>query len=236
MSNPPADLVDLTEQFGGLIFQILEGCFDDVPAVEVEHYAERSVVKLAPPENNPDGTGGIPLKSGGETLAWLRLDVWCCLDSAEEWLAIWRSTYTVVSKLDRAPLLRFDYRRDMHTSPCSHIQVHAHRGAWSALLARTGRANPHDLSSLHLPTGGARFRPGLEDVLQFLIQDCQFDGRDTWRTTVEEARADYRRLQLRSAVRAMPSDAVRALRRLGYTVTPPPQGEPGDNTNALTEW
>ena len=40
------------------------------------------------------------------------------------------------------------------------------------------------MSALQLPTGGARFRPTLEDLIQFLIADCRFDADDSWEAAV----------------------------------------------------
>jgi len=133
-------------------------------------------------------------------------------------------------------VLRFDFARDMYKVPGAHVQVHAHRGALSHLLSRTGHRAPHDMSSLHIPVGGARFRPGLEDVLQFLIEECQFDHKEDWKPHVEVGRAAWRRRQLASAIRDAPSEAVGVLRDLGYEVDEPDGGHQPDSEKFLTRW
>ncbi|WP_426566769.1 hypothetical protein ACPPVT_09650 [Angustibacter sp. McL0619] len=120
--------------------------------------------------------------------------------------------------------LRFDY--DAQRVPHSHIHVHGQRGALSHLLARTGHRSPHRMSALHLPTGGSRFRPDLEDVIQFLISDCGFDSLPGWQSAVDSVRTDFRLIQARAVTRAMASEAAGELERLGYTITPPPGGHP----------
>lgn len=95
---------------------------------------------------------------------------------------------------------------------------------------------PHDMGALHLPTGGQRFRPNLEDVIQFLIADCHFDHLDKWKDAVDEARADWRVIQVKAAVRAMAVHAAAELEELGYTVVPPEGGHPAVGTKARFAW
>lgn len=171
----------------------------------------------------------------GVVLAHLSFSLDQELDRSGKHLKTTGSKITVWSSIDRTPLLRLEYRADMHTDPICHWQIHAERGAMSHLL---GRANfispkrvkkPHDYSTLHFPVGGERYRPCLEDVLQFLIVDCGIDHKLDWETRVHEGRERWRRMQLRSAVRDIPKDAAAVLRSLGWTVTPPN----ADNTEHL---
>ena len=92
------------------------------------------------------------------------------------------------------------------------------------------------MGALHLPTGGQRFRPDLEDVIQFLITDCLFDHLDGWKNTVAAARADWRVIQVKATTRAMAVHAVAALEELGYTVTPPEGGHPQVGEKARFAW
>ena len=92
------------------------------------------------------------------------------------------------------------------------------------------------MESLHLPTGGDRFRISLEDVVEFLIVECGFDKRPGWRDEVNAGRKRWRRMQLLSAVRDAPSVAIEALQRLGYSVSPPGGGAAPDAHSKLTRW
>lgn len=138
--------------------------------------------------------------------------------------------------LDRTPIVRFDFDRDARRKPSSHIQIHAHRGAMSHVLSQAGHREPHALESLHFPTGGARFRPCLEDVIEFLATDCGFDTRQGWIDVVADRREWWRRLQTRAVVRDAPSEAVRCLEKLGYTIAPPSSGVPADSMKPLRTW
>jgi hypothetical protein len=133
-------------------------------------------------------------------------------------------------------LLRCDYERSMHTAPGAHRQVSAERGAFSQLLARAGHKTPHDLGSLHLPVGGHRFRPCLEDFLQFLIQECMIDHRRYWRKAVEDGRQRWRLRQAGAVARDTPKVAVRVLTELGYEIKSPKSGHATTNIKALRNW
>lgn len=188
----------------------------------------------------PDGqapkSGGVSLYARGEALAWLRISFLCRIDSANRYLAIDTCNFWIGSVKDRTPIWRFEYVRDARTDPCSHIQVHAERGSLSHLLARTGHDTPHEMRALRLPTGGPRFRPGLEDVIQFAIQECRFDSVAGWEGAVRAERAEWRGIQTRTAARGMPAEAAAALRELGYQVTPPPDGDPTPGRKARWAW
>ncbi len=95
----------------------------------------------------------------GEHLAWLRFDYKCRLDSALSYLAIDSSTISIVAVVDSTPIFRFDYLSRPDRVPGSHINVHAQRGALAHLLSKSGHPTPHEMASLHLPTGGSRFFP-----------------------------------------------------------------------------
>lgn len=110
-----------------------------------------------------------------------------CLDSRGRYLAIHESTYQLIANVDGADHF-FEYERAGTSKPRAHVEVHAHRGALSHLLSRSGHPAPHSMESLHLPVGGERFRPILEDVIEFLIVECRFIAKPHWRQPVAEGR------------------------------------------------
>lgn len=180
--------------------------------------------------------GDVSLFVRGEELAKLDIRLRCQLDSRGTWLAIESSTFMLTATLDRTPVLRFDYLRKANSCPGAHVQVHGHRGALTHLLSQSGHPKPHDMSALHIPVGGSRFRPCLEDVVQFLIEECLFDSVSTWRTAVEEGRTSWRRTQVSAVVRDFHLEAATALRSLGYEVGPPPENLPDPSPKAMHAW
>lgn len=172
----------------------------------------------------------------GGSLAELGVIYKLCVDSFSDYLAVEHSSFVLKAKVDRAPIFRWDYDREPHSKPSSHVQITAHRGALSHLLSRLNHATPHSMESLHLPMGGDRFRPCLEDVVEFLIRDCGFPGADGWKAAVQSGRAKWRRIQTRVAVRDSPAEAVAALEAMGYVVQPPPGGKRAERIDKLEGW
>src|SRR5690349_8796666 len=84
-SQGPGDLATQTQGFADELYELLDGCLDDVPPIAIEHIGNRSRIV---PEGQSENKGGIPLRAAGEILAWLRLSIWCCMDSYDEWLAV----------------------------------------------------------------------------------------------------------------------------------------------------
>jgi hypothetical protein len=170
------------------------------------------------------------------SLAELSANFKLCVDSHQTHIAVEHSSFVLKARLDRTPIIRWDYDRDARAKPRSHVQITAHRGALSHLLSRLDHKTPHSIESLHIPTGGERFRPCLEDIVEFLIRDCGFQGKNGWEAELRQGRARWRRIQTRAVVRDSPAEAAAELTALGYTVAPPCDGEQPERTDRLTTW
>jgi hypothetical protein len=73
------------------------------------------------------------------------------------------------------------------------------------------------LADLHFPVGGLRYRPSLEDLVEFLIAEGLVgDFHDGWREAFDESREPYERIQLGAAVRHDPDAAYEALQASGF--------------------
>lgn len=220
-------LQEQAESFATELTLLLQRTLPKAPAAVAKVTGNRVLVQPS---------GPVRLFVGGHPLAELDVSLRCQLDSRGTWLAIEDSNYGLRAIADRAPVLRFHYVREKQRPPAAHLHVHAHRGALSHLLSQSGHAEPHDISALHIPLGGSRFRPCLEDVVQFLIEECGFDRLDSWREAVKEGRADWRKKQLRAVIRDCQGEAAETLRDLGYTVSPPDGGPPEASEKALHAW
>ena len=152
------------------------------------------------------------------------------------WLAVEHSSITLTATVDRTPVFRFEYLRQPDTVPSAHLQLHAHRGALSQLLAHAGHPKAHDMSALHIPLGGSRFRPCLEDVVQFLAEELKVDMLPTWKRAVQEGRRSWREKQVRATVRDWQAIAAEALRDLGFRVDAPATGVPHPPRKAVSDW
>lgn len=217
-----SSLAARSREFAGEVAKLLSntiGC--TLPIVsEKAPDGEKYVVR-------PDGPSGkrprVPLFVDGEHLADLEIAMFQVLDRSGRYLKTSRTDFRIFSTIDRTPLLRLEYDSEASMAPAAHWQFHAERGAFAHLLTLASRTRhvrgPGDLSKLHLPVGGERFRPGLEDLLEFLIRDCGIDCVEGWEEVVKAGRRRWRIRQLRSAVRDQQDEVAGLLRELGWTVT-----------------
>ncbi|MFF3920756.1 hypothetical protein ACFYZB_46710 [Streptomyces sp. NPDC001852] len=122
-------------------------------------------------------------------------------------------------------MIRFEYVRSSKEPPGAHIQVHAHRDEMAYLLRLADAGRPKQgfrlrklprLSEMHLPVGGHRMRPSLEDVLLYLKRKFAIDTAPTWRAVIDDHLRDWRKIQLMSAVRRHPLSERDHLVRAGW--------------------
>jgi hypothetical protein len=177
----------------------------------------------------------------------LRVMFWCCYDVTGQYLTIEKSEFSLGLLNVPDPLFRYEYDRNIRRAnrlPAAHLQVHAHRDEATVMMLHADEARPRArwrkervarLSELHFPVGGDRYRPCLEDVLTVAINEFGVRAkRGAW-PALAEGRAEWRRLQLRAAVRDAPEEAAEALRDQGWTVSGGPDARTEERTNRLSE-
>jgi hypothetical protein len=196
-----------------------------------------------------DDTDGIMIPVGdGGTLA-LEVNYRCELDGAGRYLKVLSSKVAVYagSRPKGDPLFRYEYVHDQGEGlPAGHLHVHAHRDQFTRVMtlaaisgasrrqaARDSELEAARMSRIHFPTGGHRFRPTLEDVLQMIEEEFGAKPGPTWPEVLRANRVQWRRHQTGAAVRDCPSEAVRVLEELGYLVTTPAGGPVKDRVDRL---
>ena len=195
------------------------------------------------------GGTGVPLTIGGIERLSLEVTYRCQWDAQSRYLAVHSSKVAVYAgaRPKGDPLFRFEYVRDQASDlPTAHIHLHAHRDQFTHVMALAGQAglprrrpNPGSefegarMCNVHFPVGGHRFRPGLEDVLEFARVELGAEAGPHWTATLQRTREGWRRSQTAAVVRDCPSEAVRVLIELGYDVHPPVDGAPSDNLSRL---
>jgi hypothetical protein len=133
------------------------------------------------------------------------------MDDSGEYLTVDKSYVTVyAADDDEAALFRYDYERGKSGYPEAHLQVF---GESAALAAWTGSPR-RQLDRLHFPTGGRRYRPALEDVIEFLVVEGLTDGRAGWLENLNASRHKYWRRQLSAAIRRDPVTALEVVREM----------------------
>lgn len=235
------ELANKAADFARVLGETLAATLPQTPSVDVQAVEGKSTFIVQP--SNPDGSvARVPLFVNGARLAELSIVLYLDLDWTGTFLKNVRTDCAAYSVLDRQPLFRMDYRADMQSAPVAHWQFHAERGAMTHLLsmAQAHRPksveSPHMLSRLHFPIGGERFRPCIEDLIQFVIEECGVDAVPGWDEVVQAGRERWRRIQLRTVVRDLQQEAADILVQEGWTVMPPSDIELTESVATLSRW
>lgn len=170
----------------------------------------------------------------GETsrFAYLDVSLHCVWSSQKAILAVTKSVFKLRGPNGGTPVLHVDYQRDMRSKsvPVAHYNVSSQHPALRAMADPCGVAIGENQEAevtrrLHLPTGGHRFRPTLEDLLVMLVNDLDVEPKEGWECFTSEGRGLFREMQTAAAVRDHPAKAIEELRRLGYEVEWPADRE-----------
>ena len=234
MAPTPTDqeeLFDRARTFAQKVEDLLESTvvYGDHPDLRVKKMEDRNpeTVVVKTRKSHP-----IQLKVGSASL--LRLDIRYHLEisSGGDYMRIERSTFQVRGMNKVSPFFRYDFEAHPNSAkiPTAHLNVYGHRddllhAMYVSNKSRSRPANrkdldptsPRGLHMLHFPIGGARFRPCLEDILEFVIREFGIDTAPGWQEAINAGRAEWRRIQLASAIRDDPKTARRALAELEGT-------------------
>lgn len=190
-------LVQKAGEFADEVADLLVRTVCDDPPVTAQVRGNRVVVATL----DEDGDEvAIPLRIAGEHRLDLKVRFRCTWDSTGQFLAISDSEFALALPRLREPLVRFDYQRDRRYAP-AHVQVHAENSAVGYLLAWSNPDKPPRVQALHLPVGGKRFRPCLEDVIEFAIEDLRVEAKDGWQSRIAQGRATWKQVQLAATLR-----------------------------------
>ncbi|MET7400417.1 hypothetical protein ABZS66_43715 [Dactylosporangium sp. NPDC005572] len=164
----------------------------------------------------------VRLRSLADTPLWLDVSAYLMLDEDEgQFLTVRSSVCALLVSDPPEDVLHYDYQREKERYTEAHVQVHARHTALEQLLGELGRKEVDALAKIHLPVGGRRFRPALEDLLECLIDEGVVEPHDGWYEELQNSRLEYRFKQVAAAVRRNQGTAIRELERLGYTVAAP---------------
>lgn len=237
MGSHPA--LDHARRFADNLTRTVQAVFRDSPAFEARVESTGSRVQLSP--FDADGSvGRLPLYIDGENVAHWKLSMFLDLDWSGKYLKVMKSNFSLFAAIDRTPLVRYEFDDSIHTAPVAHWQFHGERGAFSYLLglakAAGQNAKPHSLSSLHFPVGGARVRPGVADLLEFMVRECGFDRLGGWEHAIKLDREEYRVIQAKTLVRDLQQEAADVLASEGWTVMPPAESLPTRGSRSTSDW
>lgn len=162
----------------------------------------------------------VPLLCGGRRVGSLQFNSELELDSVGRHPAVMSSRVHILTHATNRPVLRYEYVREANRHPQAHWHVHGQSTDLGRVLSGKKR-RADSLEKIHLPVGGARFRPSLEDVLQMLIVDVGIDARPGWQRVIDDSRLRWRERQARVVARDNPQIVTEELRSIGYAIEEP---------------
>lgn len=157
-------------------------------------------------------------------------------EGANQRLVVTKSWVALFAIHDKPkPIIRWEYVRNGGIEPgvqptrkqrrqAAHVHVHG----WSAELEEISNSTKTpaksqisgNLERLHFPVGGRRFRPSIEDVLEFLSNHNFIERlHDGGARILEASRDKWLSIQLKAAINDDVETALEAMRELGYQIT-----------------
>lgn len=219
MNQLQRDLERQAKQFAGETADVLNGTVTDGIRLDCGLYTHGSrgqaIVTYKLDRINRRGDP-IPLQIS-RSPAKLSLRVFHALrmDDESRHLANIKSTYGLYVQHKSA--FAYHYERDADNDyPVAHLHIDGKAKRLQRILEVVGRDKDKP-TALHLPVGGRRYRPSLEDIIEFCIVERLVDARDGWQQRLSQSRERFHEQQLRAAVRDKPSVAAEALMSLGWT-------------------
>ena len=222
MSLRQLDLERQARKFAGELTELLNGTVTH--GIRLRSYMDRhgrAVIGYEVSKTNPVGDYVPFTISRSPALLYLSLLHTLELDDSGTFLTTNKSTYTLHAGGDSAAILTYDFVREPPNEfPEAHIHIHGESVVLRGMLDASGRDKDKP-ADLHLPVGGRRFRPCLEDIIEFCILERLVTPRDGWKDALNRSRDEYHDRQFGAAVRRNPATAAENLRIGGWQVTEP---------------
>lgn len=221
---PEGRLAKLARQFATEVSTLLNGTVTDGVRLSTIEHGKQVVLGRGIGKNQlvPDP---IPIAlAGGRARVFLYLVHSYVLDQPGKFLMMRSSNMSLYTSEDMGDddlIIAIDYVRDPKNEfPDSHLHVAGQRDDLDRLYRGDSRKS-RKLRDLHLPTGGRRFRPTLEDLVEFMVTEEMAIPKEGWRDAIGVQRSRWLEIQVKAAVRRYPDHAADCLSELGWQVSPP---------------
>lgn len=214
------------EMFANALETTIKAVLPGEPELQASTVKGKPHFVVEPKRTATDKPQGIALHVRDRFMGTLEFHYAVVADRDDDFLKVVKSGIAIRSVAMGEPVITLEFEPDARSSPVSHWHVHAENGAVSAWLALSEPDTEKQrqrwaMASVHLPTGGERWRPCLEDVLEMLVTDFRVDKKEGWEHALAEGRSDWRKRQLKASIRDDPHTSAETLRRIGYSVTAP---------------
>lgn len=229
-------LIDKANEFAVTLTEVINGTVSNGIEFVVTPLEGEEIAWIFPKDSSPSKLELIPIQVGGSTAenSRLWLNVWFKVkfDSDSQYLTVQQSLFSfVLDKQSERPAVRIEYDRDkgyepddrdqgIHRRGAAHVQIHGVSEEIAYIQGLNGTKKLRNLSKFHIPVGGRRFRPSLEDFIEFLrLEDLISELHSGWQDVLIKHRAKWLEIQLRSAIRSDPDTAAEVLRTMGFLVS-----------------
>ncbi len=216
------DLKNQAKQFAGEMSALLNGTVTDgIRLQAIRNRQGYAVLGYRVSSRNPRGDA-VPLTcTRSPAMLSLRVLHSLGLDDNSRFLTTIRSSYTLLTADDDTRIATYDYvRTPPNCYPEAHPHIDGEAQGLQQLLNACGRIKSRAVD-LHLPVGGRRYRPSLEDLIEFCILEDLVTPRPGWQDKLNASRNRFHIQQLKAAVRRNPQEAAETLRDDGWSVAEP---------------
>ena len=227
-----SDLLEAeSNTFATNLTNLIQGCVAGAPGFVVVNANSDQQLRIGPEPFEPGhgssaGFGFVPLirrcDEEDQPRLMLKIEFRVWLDRQAEHLAVQQSTFGLWVCPDpqrgSRPVFRIEYDRDASSKPPAHIHLHAESVELGWIYGTEGLPLPR-LHEVHFPVGGRRFRPTVEEFLEFLNRERLFtDWLPGWNEVLAESLGDWNKRQTQATVRNNPQIAIEQLERMGFQV------------------
>lgn len=223
-------LDEASNEFAAQLTELIQGCVVGVREFGVVEAGDDQR-RIGPMPLNPEKVGFslVPLPrecdGAGPATLMLKIELRVSVTPHSGFLVVQTSDYGLWVRPDprrrERPVFRVEYVRNARSKPSAHVHLHAESLEIGWIYGTAGLAPPR-LAEFHFPVGGRRFRPTVEDLLQFLDRERLYTGWNPgWQAVVDRTLGDWEQKQASATVRDHTDVAVEQLREMGYEVKPP---------------
>ena len=221
MASRPFDLLSAARDFADRLNRVLNGTVCDgvrlTAVVNKYPVVDRDSVMVGYGLSGSDQTGGaFRLGIRGRSPIHCLVSYQLRPDDEGRYLTVASSVLGLfLDETANETLLHFDYERDKGDGyPEAHLQVCATSQAWEKAISscRSRSDRRRTLEKLHIPVGGRRLRPTLEDLVEFVISERLVQARPGWKAVLDQERHAYAIHQMRAMIRRYPEAAAEAVR------------------------
>ena len=230
-----ADLGTLAFEFANKVSKIINGTVSSNIEFVVDLVQGGQEAFIYPKGSTYSKHKFIPVTCGFESDSdqwlWMKVQFKVFLHPTRGYLTVDSSVYGLgISGNPFHPALRIEFERGrgfepehatvgFHSRNAAHVQIHGVSNEIHYIQHRLGQTRIRKLEEFHFPVGGRRFRPSLEDFIEFIeTENLVTRLNEGAREVINENRKEWLGIQLQAAVANDPEIAAEKLREMGYQV------------------